>query len=182
MSVALIVIIAIVLVAVAALVFGSVMLFRSLRGAGTRRTIESLIGRKEAIVVSYRALWGVVERLSAASDEELDRFSSDPDDEERRIFQEIASQMRIMEDELKNTDVPRSLERVIITMEDTSRLIFEAAGSVDGAGETDALTAAGEIDFGAMAQAVERMESAVHETAQRHHVDESSVYGGGLYI
>ena len=172
------------LLAVVALVFGLVLLVRSLRARGARHTIVGLIGRKEAIVAAHRALWNVVERLSAADDDELYRFSTDPDDEERRAFGEISSQMRITEDELKNTDVARSLEGVVMSMEDAARLIFEAAGAVDvdGEGEADPLTAASEIDFAAIGEAVERMETAVHEAAERNHVDDRSVYGGGLYI
>ena len=170
------------IVAVAAIVFGVVLLVRSVRVLGTRKTVVTLIGRKEAILAGYRALYNVVQRLAQSSDEELTHFNDDPNDEERRAFEEVASQMRILEDELKSTEVSRSLETVAMSMEDAARLIFEAAGSVDGAGETDALTAAGEIDFGVIAAAIERMESELREAADRNHVDERSVYGGGLYI
>jgi hypothetical protein len=182
-TLAIVIVVALGLVAVAAIVFGIVLLVRSLRQTGTRRTVISLIGRKEAILVSYKALWNVVQRLAEASDEELALFNEDPADEERRAFEEVASRMRITDDELKSTEVPRPLETVAMTMEDAARLIFEAASSVDGAGESDALTAAGEIDFQTIADAIGRMETELHEAAERYHVDDSSVmYGGGLYI
>ena len=169
-------------VALVALVFGAVLLFLSLRARGVRRAVVALIGRKEAIVAACRAMRNLVERLAGATDEELHCFSSDPLDADRRAFGEVASQMRIAEDELKSTDVARSLESVVISMEDAARLIFEAAGSVDRAGESDALSAASEIDFAAITDAVARMESTLHEAAERSHVDDRSVYGGGLHI
>jgi hypothetical protein len=182
MNPGLIIVGAVALLALAALVFGVFLLVRSLRARGTRRTIVALIGRKESILAAHRALWGVVERLAGADDRELYAFSTDPDSEERQSFVEIASQMRITEDELKNTEVARSLESVVMSMEDAARLIFEAARTVDGAGESDPLVAAGEIDFAAIAEAIACMESILHEAAERNHVDDRSVYGGGLYI
>ena len=181
-AIAITIVVVLSLVAVGAIVFGVVLLIRSLKASGTRRTVVTFIGRKEAILASYKALWNVVQRLAQASDEELSRFNEDPADEERRTFEEVASRMRIVEDELKSTEVPPGLETAAMTMEDAARLIFEAAGSVDGAGESDALTAAGEIDFQVIADAVARMETELHDTAARYHVDESSLYGGGLYI
>ena len=182
MNLGIIVVTAVAVLALAALAFGVVLLYRSLSARGTRHAIVGLIGRKEAIMSAHRALWNAVERLAEADDAALYRFSTDPEDEERLAFAEIASQMRITEDELKNTDVSRSLEGVVMTMEDAARLIFEAAGTVDGAGESDALVAASEIDFARIAAAVARMEESLHEAADRNRVDDRSVYGGGLYI
>ena len=178
----LIVVIAVVVLALAALAFGGFLLFRTLGAGRRKRAVVALIGRKEAIVASYRALWNIVERLAGATDEDLHRFSSDPRDEERRAFDEVASQMHIMEDQLKNTDVSRSLEGVVMTMEDAARLIFEAASTVNGGGESEPLVAASEIDFAIISDAVARMESELHQAAERNHVDDRSVYGGGLYI
>jgi len=178
----LVAVIIIAVVAVAAIAFGVVLLFRTLRGDSVRKSIVSLIGRKEAIRSAYDALYGAVERLANSDDAELARFNEDPEDEERKTFREVEAQMLIAEDELKNTDVPRSLEGITVMMEDTVRLVHEAAGSVDGAGETEPLAAAGEIDFSYIGSAVEHMEKELQETAERNHVEDRSVYGGGLYI
>ena len=182
MNAPLVIIVVVATLAVVAVLFGAVLLSRSLQARGSTRAVVALVSRKEAILASYRALTGILDRLAIATDAQLDRFSVDPRDDERSALSEIASQMRITEDELKNTEVARSLERVVISMEDAARLIYESAGAVGGAGDTDPLSAASEIDLAAIAAAVGRMESALHEAAQHVHVDDHSIYGGGLYI
>jgi len=171
-----------VLVAVAA-AFAGAYLYRIWREQRVRRALMSVIRRDEAIKAAVNTLNRLLERLASASDEELLRFASDPEDEDRVAFGEVANSMRIVVDELERTEAPKSVESIVLEMEGVAGRIAAAAGSADGVGDDrDVLAAAGSIDLVALGDLVRQMDVGVHELASQHGISDSSVYGGGLYI
>ena len=128
------------------------------------------------------ALRRLAEHLAECTDRELERFASQPECEDRRAFGDVAMRMKIVHDELAATEVPHALEEITLDMEDVATSIGEAASAAEGREDGDALGGVARLDLVGITEQVRVMEDKLHALAVAHHVDDSSVYGGGLYI
>lgn len=156
---------------------------RALWLRATRKALVALVSRREAILAARRSLEEAVRHLADSDDEGLDAFARDPDHEDRRTLTEVASRMHIAFEELDTKALPSALVPVAEGLADAAYVVYEEAGRVGEATDPlevfDSLAA---IDLGRVASVYDQAAARVKAACERYHLDETAVYGGGLYI
>ncbi len=148
-----------------------------------RRMLLRLLVRAEAVQAVADALREAVLRLSSASDEELSAFLDDPDSVERRAMAEVRSRAGILYDELDRMALPPSLVPVAEALADAAYTIYEQAGCVR---DTDTGNAAIDRLAGIQLERVReyslKARTLVAGACDVCGLDDTAVYGGGLYL
>jgi len=148
-----------------------------------RRVLLTLLGRTEAIESVASALIDVISRLAQASDDELEEFVSDTESTERRALHEVASRARMLADELDTMPLPKSLVQLTEALGDAAYLVAsEAARVTDDRCGAAALEDLAGIDLGLVRGYTRQARYRLTEACERHGMEETSVYGGGLYL
>lgn len=174
----LIVFVVLVAVGLAATLLGRILYIRQ-----TRRSLVKLLGRREGVVAAANGLEKVIQHLLAAGDESLMLFAEDAHHEDRRAVDDVAVRMCIAGDELHALALPKRLWPVAEAMEQAASMIAAQAGAVGEASTPDGvLDALAAIDVAGIASAVRTANAALEPLLEDFHVDDSAVYGGGLYI
>lgn len=149
----------------------------------TRRALLRLVVRAEAVEAAEKALEDSVRRLASAGDTELEQFADDPESVERRTMGEVASRARLLADELDRMAVPRSLVHVADSLADAAFLIAQEAERVRdedvGPVAFDRLAA---IDLKLARQYAEKARLHVIDACDVCGLEDTAVYGGGLYL
>ncbi len=147
------------------------------------RTMLRLVGRSEAIFAAADALIDTVERLSEASDEEIELFADDPESIERRALAEVRSRANILATELDHMPLPRKLVATAEALADAAYLVCRQADIVeDDDTGLKALEALGSIDLGSVRAYTQKARSVMRQACDECGVDDTAVYGGGLYL
>lgn len=148
-----------------------------------RRVLLRLLVRTEAVEAASQALVEVITRLSDATDEELGSFADDPESAERRALYEVALKAEMLTDELDRMRLPRSRMAVAEAIADAAYLVSVQARLV---GEEDTGTLALEhmsaIDLDKVKAYTSQARRRVHEACVECGLEETNVYGGGLYL
>jgi hypothetical protein len=163
----------------AAVVVAGVLGYR----AAERRYVLRLIRSRESIEAAHQALADVLGRLAEGTEQELRVFADDADSIERRALQEIALRARLLADELDFTALPSGLIPAAEALADVAYLIGREAGRVsdEATGDT-ALEALGSIDLDAIEKYHLAALVAVQRVCEVCGIEDSEVYGGGLYL
>lgn len=148
-----------------------------------RRSVVRLVGARESIRCADEALESVLDHLASADDEVLTSFASDANHEDRRALHELASKMRITGEDLAGLALPRSAWAAATLLERAAFRISEEAGRVGEPSDPLAvLEALAAVDTGAVRQARKTADVELDALRERYGVEETAVYGGGLYI
>jgi hypothetical protein len=169
-------------VTLVAIIVGGVVVGRLLWRRQVRRYIVSLLGRREAIEAAMRTLEGVVQRLSAASDDEMIAFAIDSDSPERQATAETADQMRIQSDELRDVALPKALWVVADRLCDASKALTDQSAGVGEQTGTAVLDALGSVDLTSVKRLLSEATEELERVSAEYGLGDLSVYGGGLYI
>jgi len=163
-----------------AAVTGGILAWR----AAERRYLLRLISRREAVIAVRQVLESAVARLAKGSDEQLETFSSDADSADRRVLGEVAARAQVLADELDVMALPKRLIPAAKALSDAAYVVAREAGKVLHEENGDlALEMLGSVDLEAVSQAFEAATIAVSGACRLCGVDEdSTVYGGGLYL
>jgi len=151
--------------------------------AAERRLLLQLVRSREGLEFVRQALGDSLVRIAEGSEQELRVFADDPDSVERRALAEVASRARLLADELDVTALPKSLIPAGEALADAAFVIAREAGRVgeDAAGDA-AIEALGCIDLEAVEQYYRAAVSAVRSACETCGLEDSAVYGGGLYL
>lgn len=153
------------------------------RRAYTRRAMLRLLVSAEAIEAAESALVDTFERLAAGSDADLEVFAEEPQSAERRALGEVVARARMLTDELDRTALPRSLVPVAEALADAAHVVGEQAGCVtDEMVGPDALEALGGIDLARVKIYTKKARALTLGACDVCGLDETAVYGGGLYL
>lgn len=148
-----------------------------------RRFALTLIGRREAVFAVQKALEDVATHLAQATDDQILAFVEDPDSLDRRALQEVAMRARIAVDELDTVPLPRSLIHAAESLADAAFVVAEeAAGAGECALGADAFDALACLNLERVRAAYDRAQAAVVAACAPLGIDETAVYGGGMYI
>ncbi|MDO8879744.1 MAG: hypothetical protein Q7W44_02930 [Coriobacteriia bacterium] len=146
-----------------------------------RRYIVALVGRREAIMASLKAIDGVLAGLASGSVDDVLAFAHS-ESEERRVIAEIATRMRIQGGELAELPLPKKLWPLADLLDEAVAAIGSSAAAV-GEAEGDAvLDALGALDLKPPRTALADAEAEIVRLAEVYDLTDPSVYGGGLYI
>lgn len=155
----------------------------ALRKAYVRSRLLVLVAKTEAVTAAARAFADVLERLAGAEDAAIAGFAADPETSDRKALVEVATRAQILSQELDLMPVPRELVPVAELLADAALLIAREAGrfhdGVTGAAALDALAA---TDLGMVLAYVGAARARLHEACERAGVEDTAVYGGGLYL
>lgn len=148
-----------------------------------RRSLMRIVTRTEAVETAAQALVDVFTRLSEASDEALEEFARDPETSERRALYEVALKADMVSDELDRMRLPRSLVAVAEAVADAAHLIAHESRVV---GESDigddALAKLSLMELELVQAYTSQARRRVHESCTECGLEETNVYGGGLYL
>ncbi|MHB9002712.1 MAG: hypothetical protein ACYC6C_01425 [Coriobacteriia bacterium] len=148
-----------------------------------RRYLIGLIARRENLEASRRALEQVVAHLADADDESLIEFAQESASVDRRTFHEVAQRMGMLRDELDHMRLPARVIPVAERMADSAYLIALEAGKIhDDMTPDEVLEAVGTIDLAAIAAHLDETRSVLETACGEYDIQETAVYGGGLYI
>lgn len=163
----------------AAVIAGIVLAIRNYE----RRSLLKLFGKAENIDAAIRTLEETLASLSVADDAVLEHFAEDVDSLERRVLDELASRMRVLADELDHTPEPTSLIGVAEALADSAYLVAHNAGRVgdEYVGET-ALGRLGDVDLASIEAYQSKARAMLVRIGEDFGVEETAVYGGGLYL
>lgn len=151
--------------------------------AARRRALLRLVVRAEAVDAAEKALEETVKRLAVAGDTELEQFADDPDSVERRTMSEVAGRAELLTDELDRMAVPKSLVEVADSLADASYLIAREAERVqDEHLGPDAFDRLAAIDLQAVRAYAQKARLRVIEACEVCGLQDTAVYGGGLYL
>jgi hypothetical protein len=148
-----------------------------------RRLLLRLVVRTEAVEAASAALIEAVSRLSATSDEEIEVFADEVDSVERRALAEVRSRASMIADEIDHLAVPKRLLPAAEAIADAAFVVSEQAGMVD-----DQLTGVASLEALAMIDLVKvrgyarKARMLVTGACEVCGLDETAVYGGGLYL
>lgn len=181
MSVAVVIVVSVAIVLVGAI--AGAYAARALWRRQVRGYVIGLIGRREDVRSQARALEGVVEILSGAEDATLVAFATNPRTEERRTLADIAQRMTMASEELRTIALPKRLWAAANQLEVAARAVArEAAKAGEAPDPAAALDALAGVDLTAPEGAALRASEELHRLCEEYGVEDSAVYGGGLYI
>jgi len=148
-----------------------------------RRYLLRLVRSREGLDFVRQALGDSLGRLAEGSERELRVFADEPESGERRALNEVAARARLLADELDTTALPGRLLPAAEALADAAYLIGREAGRVgDELRGESALDALGCIDLDAVESYYRAALSAVQSVCEACGLEDSAVYGGGLYL
>jgi hypothetical protein len=151
--------------------------------AAERRYLLRLVRSREGLDFVRQALGDSLGRLAEGSERELSVFADDPESSERRALHEVASRARLLADELDTTPLPGKLVPAAEALADAAYLIGREAGRVGDELMSDAaLEALGCIDLDTVETYYRAAVSTVQGVCEACGLEDSAVYGGGLYL
>ena len=168
---------------IVAILAGAVIVVVLTYRAAEERYVLKLVRAREGVDFVRQALGDCLGRLAEGSEAELRGFSDNPDSTERRALHEVAARARLLADELDSSPMPGSLVPAVEALADAAYLIAREAARVgdEVVGEA-ALDALGCIDLEAVENYYRAAINAVNRACEACGVDDSIVYGGGLYL
>lgn len=172
------------------MIVGAVVLVGVLVAAGwygwreyERKLLLRLMGRLEAIEAAAQALIDAIGRLSEAPDDELEAFTEDANAPERRVLAEVRQRAHILYDELDHMSLPGRLVPIAEATADAAFVVAREAGCIE---ETDlgaqALDKLAQIDLEAVTGYVARARTTLGAMCAVCGLEDTAVYGGGLYL
>lgn len=151
--------------------------------AAEERYVLRLVRSRETLDSARQALGDSLGRLAEGSEAELRAFANDPDSAERRALHEVSRRAQLLADELDVTPLPGSLVPAAEALADAAYLIAVESGRVgDDSREEAALEQLGDIDLDAVETYYRAAIAAVRQVCEACGIDDSAVYGGGLYL
>jgi len=148
-----------------------------------RRVLLRLLVRAEAIEAAAQALDDAVERLADSDDEELSRFANDPDSSERRALHEVAGRAELLREELDHMPLPKAVVPVAESLADAAYMTAREAGCVtDEDLGANALEKLASLDLGSVRAYVSQARVRLNSMCADFGLEDTAVYGGGLYL
>lgn len=176
--------------AVVAIVLGALLLLAAAAVLGVvawrgyeRRKLLYLLVRTEAVEAAASALTSVVTRLATGTDEELAAFANDPESMERRTLAEVESRARILTGELDRVALPRKLVPEAEAIADAAYMIADQASCIpEGERGMGVLDRLGCIDLELVRGYTNKARTLLRGMCDQCGLDDTAVYGGGLYL
>ncbi|TLM98633.1 MAG: hypothetical protein FDZ75_01920 [Actinobacteria bacterium] len=148
-----------------------------------RRALLRLVVRLEGVEAAGQALLDVVTHLAGASDEELEAFADDADSVDRHALDEVRARASLIADEIDHMPFPASLIPAAEHLADAAFVTAREAGRVGPlAFGPDALERLGDMDLALSRAYVRQARTSVLRACQACGLEDTAVYGGGLYL
>lgn len=167
----------------AAVVTAVVVVVSTAWNRAVRRYVLQLLGKREQARSVRRAFEDIVNGLREGGDRALGEFADDPHALERHSFAEIVERARLIGEEANTMPMPSRLVPAAEALADAADILAEEAGRVgEGLIGDEALEALASVDLARVEAIFEHAYSLIAVARDAYHVDETTVYSGGLYI
>lgn len=151
-------------------------------GFMSRRYLVQVVSRREGVRASCATLEAVVGGFDGASGTSVGSATRSAA-ESRKTLMDLASRMEIVAEELDTMPLPRSLWPSAGALADAAYIIAEEARRVGEYDDPDAVRVGlSQVDARRASEAFAAADRTVSDASERYQLDESVVYGGGLYI
>jgi hypothetical protein len=148
-----------------------------------RRLLLRLVVRLEAVEAAAQALQDAVAHLAGASDAELEAFADHVDHVDRRVLGDVRSRAALIVDELDHMPLPKSLIPAAEAVADAAFVIAQQAACVSDSDTGPlALEHLGDIELGLAKDYTVRARILVTGACDLCGLEDTAVYGGGLYL
>jgi hypothetical protein len=149
----------------------------------SRRYLYRLVGRQESLAASRRTLEATLRHLADEPEEALLEFASDPEAVDRRALAEEYQRCVVLEDELRTMPMPKPLIPVADALADVAESLAQEAGRIaDGQSGDEVLEALSHLDLDVVGTRVDEADALMKDALEYYDVEDTAVYGGGLYI
>ena len=151
--------------------------------AWERRLLLKLVVRAEAADAVGAAFYDIVKSVSDAQAADFDAFVSDPNSTERRALAEVRERSRLMVEELDHLALPRRFVRVAEALADAAHVVVDEVDTVEEAvagEEPGALLMA--VDLSRVRAYAQRARLLLTDACKELGLEDTAVYGGGLYL
>jgi hypothetical protein len=170
-------------VGAAAVVTAIAVVASSAWNRAVRRYVLRLLGKREQARAVRRAFEDLVKALREGGDQALGRFADDSEAVERHSLVELAERARVIAEETNTMPLPRRLVPAAEALADAADVLAEEVGRVgEGVVGDEALEALASVDLARIDAIFEHAYALIAHVRDAYHVDETTVYSGGLYI
>lgn len=167
------------LLLIAGIIIGSIVLWRR----QLSRSLIGLVGKRESVRASYRALESVFAALSSETPEGITAFAVDPTSEHRKALEELQSRMAILVEELQSVALPKAFWRCADLLLTAAAKLRDEVGKINTAPTPDAVLAGVRvIDVPGIQAAIAAAGEELDDLLRENRIEDPAVYGGGLYI
>jgi hypothetical protein len=165
--------------AVTAIVVAATMVWNSI----AKRYAVQLLGKREEARSARRAVEDIVGHLREGSDVKRGEFADDPEALDRHSLAELADRSRVLAEEVNTMPLPARMVAAAEALADAADILAEESGRVgEGTIGDEALDALAAIDLDRVDGAFEHAYALIAGVLDVYHVDDSTAFGGGLYI
>jgi hypothetical protein len=110
-------------------------------------------------------------------------FASDPEAVDRKALVEEYQRCVLLEDELRTIPMPKKLIPAADALADVAESLAKEAGRIaDGHSEDEVLEALSQLDLDAVGTRADEADVLMKDALEYYDVEDTAVYGGGLYI
>lgn len=151
--------------------------------AWERRLLLGLVVRAAAADAVGAAFYDIVKSVSDAQAADFDAFVADPNSTERRALSEVRDRSRMLVEELDHLALPRRFVRVAEALADAAQVVVEEVETVEeavAAEEPGALLMA--VDLTRVRAYAQRARLLLTDACKELGLEDTAVYGGGLYL
>lgn len=164
---------------IAGIVVGSIFLWRR----QVRKSLIGLVGRREAVRAAYRGLESVFSALAEESPEQISEFATVSTSVHRRSLEELAIRMAMQVEELQSLALPKTAWHCADLLMAASATLRDEVVKINHASSPEAvLEGVGKIDVPAIRLAMATAGEELDRLLKENRIEDSAVYGGGLYI
>jgi hypothetical protein len=148
-----------------------------------KRYVVQLLGKREEARSVRRALEDIVNHLREGSDAKRAEFADDPEALDRHSLAELSDRARVLAEEVNTMPVPAKMVAAAEALADAADILSEESGRVgEGTIGDEVLEAFAAIDLGRVDRIFEHAYALIAAVLDAYHVDDSTAFGGGLYI
>ena len=167
----------------AAVVTAVVVVALSVWNGIAKRHVVQLLGKREEARSVRRAVEEIVTSLRDGSEARRTEFAEDPDGIERHSLLELTQRARALAEEVNTMPMPARIVPAAEALADAADILAEESGKVgEGSVGPATLEALDSIDLDRVDRIFEHAFGLIAAVRDAYHVDDSTVFGGGLYI
>lgn len=148
-----------------------------------QRAFFKLMSRREALRAGNQSVAETLAFLAAADEDMLMEFAEHPEELHRRVLHDVCAHAAVVRDELDTMPLPPSLVPAAESLADAAWFLAELTCGIDGAETPDAvLGALGAMNLEPLERALADADADVEAALHAADIDDTVVYGGGLYV
>lgn len=167
----------------AAVVTAAVVVALSVWNRIARRHVVQLLGKREEARSLRKSVEEIVTNVREGAEAKRAEFAENPEGIERHSLLELTHRARVFAEEVNTMPMPARMVPAAEALADAADILAEESGRVgEGTVGLTVLDALDSIDLVRVDRIFEHAFELITAVREAYHVDDSTVFGGGLYI